>query len=173
MMTIASAAKIEPLSSAQATQPLNTIQLGIQSCYLQASRFNREIDREAAPELLTTKPEIRCEFHISHCPLKEKTNCYAVTLTFYIGATHETQSLYHLEVSQVGIFMIDGVEDKMVREQLFNGYCASLLYPFVRQAVAEMTLNAQVMPLQLPIINFEGEYQQRKAHKLSQTKAID
>jgi preprotein translocase subunit SecB len=81
-----------------------------------------------------------------------------------INASAETAKgvLYHVEVSYGGIFRLESIPEPAIRPALFiNG--PTLLYPFVRRLIADVTREGGYPPLFLDPIDFAGLYQQNAA----------
>jgi preprotein translocase subunit SecB len=70
-----------------------------------------------------------------------------------------------VEVTQAGIFSIKGFADAQMN-QLLGAYCPSILFPFAREAIAELIAKGGFPQLLLAPINFDAVYaQQQRSHE--------
>lgn len=72
---------------------------------------------------------------------------------------HEGDTAYILELIYSGVFELSG--DDNVEESLFTK-CAALLFPFVRQLVADCTTNSGIKTIFLDLVDFKSLYQNSK-----------
>jgi preprotein translocase subunit SecB len=82
-----------------------------------------------------------------------------VTLTLTIEAKDKDATLFLAEVAQSGIFFIQGYtpEEKSV---LLGSFCPATLYPFAREAIADLVTRGGFPQLLLQPINFDALYSQ-------------
>lgn len=112
------------------------------------------------------KPDIHMEMNLSHNLLKE--NSYEVVLRIHLSGRNNQRTAFNLEVYQAGLFKLEGFNPEQL-QLLLNGHCPNVLYPYARQVIANMLLDAGLPPLQITPINFEAAYQSQKAQE-KQTK---
>lgn len=89
---------------------------------------------------------------------------YEVTLTIEGKATRNDKHLFMLELHYAGLYAIKNVPAEHI-ESILYVHCPSLLFPFARQIVAEVTSNGGYPPLLLNAIDFASMYQQQMASK--------
>ncbi|MEM9837856.1 MAG: protein-export chaperone SecB [Pseudomonadota bacterium] len=90
---------------------------------------------------------------------------YEVELSCAATARRDGNVIYVCEVNYAGLFLIQNVpEDRMEPILLVDG--PHLLFPFVRQIVAQSTRDGGFMPLLLEPLDFIGMYQQQKAQQV-------
>ena len=82
---------------------------------------------------------------------------YEVTLRIKAEASHEEKTLFLLELEYMGICRIQNVEDEFIPGLLMI-QTPSLLFPFARQIVADVTTNAGFPPLLLQPVDFAALY---------------
>ena len=78
----------------------------------------------------------------------EKLNFIALSVK--IESTEEEPKPFDLHVTLVGVFETEFVSDSEERSFVIEG--TKLLYPYLRSTVTNLTANAYVAPLNLPII---------------------
>ncbi len=69
--------------------------------------------------------------------------------------------LYNVEVSYGGVFRLEGIPEQAIQPALFIN-APTLLYPFVRRIVADVTRDGGYPPLLLDPIDFAGLYAQNR-----------
>jgi preprotein translocase subunit SecB len=69
--------------------------------------------------------------------------------------------LYNVEVSFGGIFRLEGIPEAAIQPALFIN-APTLLYPFLRRIVADLTRDGGYPPLLLDPIDFAGLYAQNR-----------
>lgn len=66
----------------------------------------------------------------------------------------EGQQPYHFEVISVGKFLLSENPDEKTLENFTRINCPAILYPYVRESIADLTRRAGFPPLHLPPVNF-------------------
>jgi preprotein translocase subunit SecB len=87
-------------------------------------------------------------------------NLHEVVLTVTVTAMMDEKTAYLAEVHQAGIFAIIGFNEQGAHAAL-NTLCPNTLFPFARQAVANLVTDGGFPPLVLQPINFDQIYAQR------------
>jgi len=85
---------------------------------------------------------------------------HEVVLTLTVTAKLGEQTAFLAEVHQAGIFTMQGFGDDDIGPML-GAYCPNLLYPFAREAVADLVSKGGFPQLLLAPINFDALYAQR------------
>jgi preprotein translocase subunit SecB len=86
-----------------------------------------------------------------------------VTLTAKVG----DRTLFLVEASQAGIFTIRGVPPDRL-QPLIAINCPTVLFPYIRETLADAVTRAGFPPVHLAPINFEALYQQQLAQMQQQ-----
>lgn len=74
-----------------------------------------------------------------------------VVLSVRVASTEEEPKPFDINVSLVGIFEVEVANQS--EERSFVIEATKLIYPYLRSAVTNLTANAYIAPLNLPIIN--------------------
>lgn len=61
---------------------------------------------------------------------------------------------FFIDIEYAGFFELDNQPDEKTIEQLKSINCPAIIFPFLRESVAELTRKSNLPPLLLPIINF-------------------
>lgn len=89
---------------------------------------------------------------------------FEVTLSIEGKAVRDGKHLFVVELDYGGLFTVENVPSEHLEPILYI-HCASLLFPFARQIVAEVTRNGGFPPLLLNPIDFNALYQSQLAQR--------
>jgi preprotein translocase subunit SecB len=87
---------------------------------------------------------------------------YECVLTVTLTAKVGDKTLFLIEASQAGIFTIRGVPAEQLQPVIAIN-CPTVLFPYVRETLADAVGRAGFPPVHLAPINFEVLYQQQLA----------
>ncbi len=90
---------------------------------------------------------------------KVEDDVYEVVINFEADATNKAGAIYKLELVYGGLFRLSNMPDHIRHPVLFVN-CPTLLFPFLRRIVADLTREGGFPPLMLDPIDFAGLYQQ-------------
>jgi preprotein translocase subunit SecB len=143
-------------------QASNEKQLMLQKIYIKDMSF----ESPRAPEVFTLDRTANTQLNIGSGNRQIDGNHVEVTLTLTIESKDGDDTLFLIEIVQAGIFTISGYTDQE-RGVLLGSFCPGTLYPFAREAVAEIASKGGFPQLLLQPINFDALYaqalQQRQA----------
>ncbi|MGH8370383.1 MAG: protein-export chaperone SecB [Gammaproteobacteria bacterium] len=134
-------------------------QVVLQKMYLK----DASVEVPKAPEIFTRQwqPETDVQVNTQANDLGE--NNWQVLLSVTVTAKAGADVGFLVEVHQAGIFTITGF-DAVEHGAVLGGYAPGLLFPFAREAVADLVQRAGFPQLLLQPINFDAlylEHQQR------------
>ncbi len=117
-------------------------------------------ENPSAPRSLRNlgKPGIEISFNVQAQPIGEEI--YEVVLSLEATAKSEEDTVYTLELVYGGGFRLHNLPKDAIQPVLFIE-CPSLLFPFVRRLVADLTREGGYPPLLLDPIDFASLYRQR------------
>ncbi len=90
------------------------------------------------------------------------TDVFETVLTVTVTAKSADKTLFLVEAAQAGIFTIRGVPQNQL-QPVIAIHCPTVLFPYVRETIADATARAGYPPVHLAPINFEMLYQQQLA----------
>jgi preprotein translocase subunit SecB len=106
--------------------------------------FRRKLD---AP-----KGEISINLNLSH---KYKYDYKNKTIAVLISVSvNDDKMPFFLEIEYEGIFILNKRASKKVVAPIAHVNCSAVLFPFLREAVAEITRRGGYNPFMLPVVNF-------------------
>lgn len=89
-----------------------------------------------------------------------RDNAHEVTLGVNVQATAGEKTLFLVEVAYCGLFALVNIPQEN-HDAILRVHCPALLFPFVRQIVAEAVRNGGFPPLYLNMVDFAAIYQQQ------------
>lgn len=97
---------------------------------------------------------------------------HEVTLVVTVTASHGDATAFLVEVRQAGLFDVEGFEEDEL-DHLLRAHCPGVLFPFAREAVAELVQKGGLPQLLLQPINFEALYARHVARQKEGAGAPD
>jgi preprotein translocase subunit SecB len=97
-------------------------------------------------------------------------NLFECVLTITVTAKSGDKTLFLVEVAQAGLFRIQGVPMADI-QPIMGIHCPSVLFPYIRETIANAIIRAGFPPVHLDPINFEVLYQQQLANLQQQPAA--
>jgi preprotein translocase subunit SecB len=89
-----------------------------------------------------------------------RDNAHEVTLSIRVQAMNGDKTLFLVESSYCGLFALVNIPQDS-QDAILRVHCPALLFPFVRQIVAEAVRNGGFPPLYLNMVDFATIYQQQ------------
>lgn len=83
---------------------------------------------------------------------------FEVSLKVVVTANNDSEVAFIVDVTQAGIFLIDGVEQDRL-PYVLGAYCPNILFPFLREAVNDLVVKGSFPQLLLTPINFDAEFE--------------
>jgi preprotein translocase subunit SecB len=95
---------------------------------------------------------------------------FEAVLTVTLTAKTADKTLFLVEASQAGIFTIRGVPEEHLQAVVAIN-CPTVLFPYIRETLADAVTRAGFPPVHLAPINFEALYQQQQAQAAAPASA--
>ena len=95
---------------------------------------------------------------------------YEVSLKVTAEAKIEDRTLFLVEATQAGLFNIENVPEHDM-DGLMGIGCPSILFPYLREVVSDLTTRAGFAPLVLQPVNFEAIFMQQRMAQQDQAQA--
>jgi len=124
--------------------------------------LNQEYKEDSADTVVAPDIAIRHEF-------REKDK----QLVVIIGLRQLKGNIpYRFEVESGGIFQFENVPEEKILEQLTTINCPAIIFPYVRETIADLTRRAGFPPLHLNPINFIQLAKEQEAKQTQSTQEI-
>lgn len=117
--------------------------------------------------MLESQPEIDVALDIAANPLGDKV--FEVILDIQVHSAHNEQTLFVIDLQYAGVFTID-VNDEAKKELTLLVYCPSMLFPYARRVISDISRDGGFPPLMLSPVDFMGLYLQKKEAKMDKGK---
>jgi len=114
-----------------------------------------------APEIFMQTEAPQLEVQISNQSAQFSDGLYNVVLTVTVTARAGEKTVFLAEVAQAGIFSVRGVPQADLEPLLAIG-CPTILYPYAREAVADLVTRSGFPAVVLQPVSFEQIYMQRQ-----------
>jgi preprotein translocase subunit SecB len=111
-------------------------------------------------------PQVNLDCSVASEKLADQT--YEVVLSLEARAVRDEKTLFLISVDYAGLFSIENVSEDLL-EPLLYVQCPTLLFPFARAVVGNVTKDGGYPPLLIDIIDFAMLYD----HQLSEIKKSD
>jgi preprotein translocase subunit SecB len=147
-------------------QPQTTPTFAIEKIYVK----DLSLENPGAPQsfLNTVAPNVEVGLRTRGEQVDESV--FECVLTITVTAKAGDATLFLVEAAQAGLFRIQGVP--MADMQPIMGiHCPNVLFPYVRETIADAISRAGFPPVHLDPINFELLYQQQLANLQQQPAA--
>ncbi len=144
-------------------------QVSLQKIYLK----DASVEVPLAPQVFTRQwqPQLDVNVGTQVAPVSEDN--FVVTLSVTVTAKLGTDVAFLVEVHQAGIFLVKNFASDGERGATLGGYCPGVVFPFAREAVADLVQKAGFPQVLLQPINFEALYlehlQRARAEAAKQT----
>jgi preprotein translocase subunit SecB len=116
------------------------------------------------------QPEVNIQLNSSNKSIGQDT--YEVDLRITVTAKQNKKTAFLVELTQSGIFTVAGFEQDNLRGML-GAYCPETLFPFAREAIAELVSKGGFPPLLLAPVNFNALYMQQAQQQQAAAAAQD
>lgn len=107
------------------------------------------------------KPQVDVQLNTAVQKLNDQHQ--QVVLTVTVTAKLGDDVAYLVEVQQAGIFSLQGINEREERRAILGAYCPNLMFPFAREAVADLVQRAGFPQFLLQPMNFDALYRQHVA----------
>lgn len=114
-----------------------------------------------APKIFLNRDQPNIELNLSFNTDKLDEGVYQTTLHAVVNAKIGTEQMFLVEMDQVGIFQMRHIPQDQF-ELLHNIECPNILFPYLREAISDLTNRAGFAPVILAPVNFAYLYQQKQ-----------
>ena len=129
----------------------------ISKIYLKDMSFESPMTPQLFAEQRDWRPEFNVQLNAESKPVAE--DVYEVVLSITVSAELEKQTAWLVEIKQAGLFKIGGFEGNALGHML-GSFCPATLFPFAREAVADVIGKGGLPSFYLAPINFDALYAQ-------------
>jgi preprotein translocase subunit SecB len=139
-------------------QPLAGPQLKIEKIYVK----DLSLENPGAPQSFTLQAAPQVEVSLRSRSEMIEDSVFECVLTITVTAKTEEKTLFLVEAAQAGVFRISGIPLADM-QPIMGIHCPNMLFPYIRETIADAVMRAGFPPVHLDPINFEVLYQQQLA----------
>jgi preprotein translocase subunit SecB len=143
-------------NNSEAAQDSQGQQFNIQKVFMKDMSF----ETPNSPAIFTEewKPDINLQLTSNATPMAE--GLFEVVLSLTVTAKLGEKTAYLAEIQQGGIFSLGGFDQPQMSHML-GAFCPNVLYPFAREAIADLIGKGGFPPVYVAPVNFDALYAQR------------
>ncbi len=142
----------------QTPEQSNEQQFVIQKLYVKDVSFESPNTPEMFANGNDWQPEVNVQLNSTNSQIGQDT--YEVDLKITVTAKQGKKTAFLVELTQSGIFTIGGFAAENLSGML-GAYCPETLFPFAREAIAELVGKGGFPPMLLAPVNFNALFQQQ------------
>ena len=135
-------------------------QFAIRSIYVKDFSFEA-----TAPQLLMEQgwnPDAEVDLSSNSKPVElEGGEHYEVSVKIKATAKYKDKTSFIVECEYAGIFLVENFADEQL-DHMLKSFCPNMVFPYLREAISEMTSRGGFAPLYLNPVNFDAIYAQNK-----------
>lgn len=118
------------------------------------------LENPGAPQSFMTQEQPQVEVGLRSRGEQVQPDIYECVLTVTLTAKVGDKTLFLVEASQAGIFTIRGIPQEQLQPVIAIN-CPTILFPYIRETLADAVTRAGFPPVHLAPISFEALYQQQ------------
>ncbi len=130
-------------------------QLYLQKIYIKDLSF----ESPKAPQIFQSGSQPQTQLNIRTSNKDVGEGNVEVTLTLTVESKDGEETGFIIELAQAGVFYLQGYSEEE-RRMVVGSFCPSTLYPFAREAIADIATKGGFPQLLLQPINFDALYAQ-------------
>ena len=147
----------------------NTRQVLLQKIYLK----DASVEVPQAPQIFTRQWQPQIDVQVNTAINALAADNWQVLLSLTVTAKLGDDAAFLVEVHQAGIFAVTGFASPQEQQAVLAGYCAGVVFPFAREAVADLVQRAGFPQLLLQPINFDALYAEHQTRAKAQAAGGD
>ncbi len=114
-----------------------------------------------APAVFLERDQPQLEFSFRNQGQALGNDFHEVALTSTVTARLGEKTFFLIEATQAGIFLMRGIPDADV-EAVYAVTCPTILLPYLRETVSDLSVRAGFPPVFLAPMNFDALYRQQR-----------
>lgn len=136
------------------SDPAPSKQLVVQKVYVK----DASLEVPTAPQVFTRQWQPQLDVQVTSGLASMNAEQHEVLLTLTVTAKLEQDVAFLVEVQLAGIFLLRGFTDENERKRALGAECLSILFPFAREAVADLVQRGGFPQLLLQPVDFGALY---------------
>jgi len=128
--------------------------LSLQKIYVKDISF----ENPNAPEIFTEdngQPRVEMNLALNSLPLNDDQWEVGLKVSVVTSIAEGEKVMFEIEVEQAGIFYIKNIPEEHMR-QVLGVNCPTILFPYIRQIMSQLTVDGGFMPFLMEPVNFQA-----------------
>lgn len=144
-------------------EPKQSIQ--IQRIYLK----DASLETPGTPQVFGEEyqPKIDMDLNFKYADLEK--GYFEAIIHVTISAKKDDKTIFLVEAQQAGIFYMEGFKEEE-QKHVLNIYCPTVLFPYAREVISDLTTRASFPPLYLAPVNFDMLYRKQLQEQSKKTQ---
>lgn len=120
-----------------------------------------------APEVFTTMkgdPAVEVNLQLNNKQINDDHWEISLQITAKVSAKEDSKVLFILEIEHAAVFMLKNIPQEHMK-MLLGVDCPTLLFPFTRQVVSQVSIDGGFVPFLMEPVNFMALYQNAQKKK--------
>ncbi len=140
-------------------------ELRMQKMYIKDLSFENPNAPEVYLMQQKEEPNVEVNLQLKHKKIKDDNYEVALEITAKIVAKGEKETtMFIMEIEHAGVFLVKNIPEEHL-EMVLGVDCPTLLFPFTRQIVSQVSIDGGFAPFLMEPINFMGLFQNAKKQK--------
>lgn len=116
-----------------------------------------------APQVFLDRENPQIDVQLNTQAASVEEGVYEVVVTATVTAKAGERVMFLIEAKQAGIFQVRHVPNEEL-EPVLAVMCPTILFPYLREVVSDMSVRGGFAPVLLNTINFDALYQQQRSN---------
>lgn len=128
-----------------------------------------------APTVFTEQqgePSVEVNLQLNNTKIDDEHWEVALQITSKVKSKTDEKVLFILEIEHAAIFLLRNIPEEHVAP-LLGVDCPTLLFPFTRQVVSQVSIDGGFVPFLMEPVNFMALYQNSQKKKQEESKATE
>ena len=144
-------------------------QFSIQKLYVRDVSF----ESPGVPETFSFRNwEPKIDLNLTNDQKHIEGDVYEVVINVTVTVSQADKTAFLVEVQQAGLFVIAGF-DEQEKKYLLGSQCMSILFPYVRETISDLSVRGGFPPLLLTPVSFDALYQQHLQQQAKKGEAAE
>ncbi|PCI00098.1 MAG: protein-export chaperone SecB [Zetaproteobacteria bacterium] len=154
------------MSEKQATE--DTPVFNLQRIYVKDISFENPNSPEVFAEA-NKQPKVKMSLDLSHRKVNDEHWEVSIKINAETRVQETDKLVFEIEVEQAGVFFFHNIPEEHV-PLLLNVDCPTIIFPYTRQIISQLSVDGGFMPFTLEPVNFNALYQAKLQEAAASSK---
>jgi len=129
----------------------------LQRIYVKDISFENPNSPEVFAEA-NKQPEVKMSMDLSHRKVNDEHWEVSIKINAETRVQESDKLVFEIEVEQAGVFFFHNIPEEHI-PLLLNVDCPTIIFPYTRQIISQLSVDGGFMPFTLEPVNFNALYQ--------------